>query len=814
MVIKEEPAMSPTTSQSPTMDESVVVLPMMSSPSESVTIEQEFKIKEEMLSSSTQPSKMMAQSDVETEPESCDEKENEGEKNDESLEMNGNGLVESSKSNSKPLICLRENCLQEKNENVESEPQKLIENQIEEKIDQDETKNVCEPSTSGKTIHYFYNQNENNLELMSSIQQHSQANSISSQSDIFPVRNKKRKRTLELSESSSSLSEENDEKKAINLKIFIDNLSSKKIESSTKTLKEELKNVIGRKSFVQLSKIFKHSTNDQAEEIRDESDSTEERQRNFKRKKPRRKRKRTEADKLKAQVLQYFDADEIFKAQRLRSRTKKSYEENSQSFFEMTNNSNQINDESRIETSSELLEELVNKPTNSTSKHVFLEKLDLERTKVLATESNVVVPQFETNQNKSDQPQVVENSVISDAGNSKNVESNVEVVVEQMVVAVEDVVVPTTDMIEINTADDDVIIIEKKVDLIEIDDENDDSSIVIPLCKVIKTEEVLGSEAVLQSSSNQNANSIEIFSQSPSEEAPNPAASHLPQPLITEREPSNRLRPWLSCIDSKHSKAVAVMLKEQCLLSTFKCMGALCEFYTKDSQSFLCHLEMHENFQCQDAESFKRCSYCDFKGTDSENLLVHLETVHGNDKFVCLNCFYRSIAPGNVTNHAIKFHNNDTLTTYNESDIKCLATFGEQLEEAKGLKTKNVRPISCAGKFGNFIIFEKNNHKCLLSLIACKQKFHIYKEFISHFKEQNCVINAFECNKCKEKITLTTYQQHLENCYNIARYQCAFCRKGFKNTCDVTRHLADRHSSNFPVYWERKREGNDSVQLR
>lgn len=93
-------------------------------------------------------------------------------------------------------------------------------------------------------------------------------------------------------------------------------------------------------------------------------------------------------------------------------------------------------------------------------------------------------------------------------------------------------------------------------------------------------------------------------------------------------------------------------------------------------------------------------------------------------------------------------------------------------------------------------------------------KFDIFDEFLLHFNTEHPKAHKMKCSKCSKATSVEFYKQHLEECYNIAQLQCAYCVRGFNNVQDIYRHLADHHSSNFPVFWERRRDQNETMHLK
>jgi hypothetical protein len=128
---------------------------------------------------------------------------------------------------------------------------------------------------------------------------------------------------------------------------------------------------------------------------------------------------------------------------------------------------------------------------------------------------------------------------------------------------------------------------------------------------------------------------------------------------VTNRSEINQLRPWLpwnTNKDNKNKKSVEFMLRPECICAAYKCMGSTCTFYTNDLLLFSFHLKMHESNLEQDSLNFKRCAYCAYLTTENRRLIMHLQTIHNDDNYFCMNCFYRNSEEENLANHLKCFH--------------------------------------------------------------------------------------------------------------------------------------------------------------
>lgn len=158
-----------------------------------------------------------------------------------------------------------------------------------------------------------------------------------------------------------------------------------------------------------------------------------------------------------------------------------------------------------------------------------------------------------------------------------------------------------------------------------------------------------------------------------------------------------RLRPWLNLIDSKRPRDVTIMLRQACLFDMFKCMGSLCSFHCNKPEDFLSHLLIHEKFHNVDSYNFRRCSYCNFVGSDSSDLMTHVKTVHKNDQYACIKCFYRSVVTANVNFHTEKYHS-DSSGVFIDCKIGVPLDLRIGVKEVREIRHKFVLPITCPCK--------------------------------------------------------------------------------------------------------------------
>lgn len=162
------------------------------------------------------------------------------------------------------------------------------------------------------------------------------------------------------------------------------------------------------------------------------------------------------------------------------------------------------------------------------------------------------------------------------------------------------------------------------------------------------------------------------------------------------------LRPWLSKPIKKFVNSKIKMLEKEALVATFKCMGKNCDYYTNSWTEFDKHLKNHLETIPGDIASYIICPYCDYCYTQGEtnpttNLIKHIFTEHGFDKFQCKYCFYRSCANFNVVEHQ-KIHHRMQPHKFIQLIANKKREYHKELETIKQNCGKFIKPLVCASE--------------------------------------------------------------------------------------------------------------------
>lgn len=242
------------------------------------------------------------------------------------------------------------------------------------------------------------------------------------------------------------------------------------------------------------------------------------------------------------------------------------------------------------------------------------------------------------------------------------------------------------------------------------------------------------------------------------------------------------LRPWLRKPSTKNPHTTAGLLTSTALKATFKCMGSSCSFFTSDPTLFLRHMTFHDKFTPGDRVNYMTCCYCVFEIPEGkpEDVVDHIKSAHGCDKFQCAFCFYRSCVDFNVLTHQNNFHKMKPRKIFEIQGTR-LRNDTFEMELVKKKRAEVVPPIVC---------------------VFCRASFYVFKTFLNHVNEHQITVSS-KCLKCCEKTNKITLLKHLVNCYGFGLYQCVYCRFGTNTFEIMSSHIANEHPSKMPMFCER-----------
>lgn len=259
----------------------------------------------------------------------------------------------------------------------------------------------------------------------------------------------------------------------------------------------------------------------------------------------------------------------------------------------------------------------------------------------------------------------------------------------------------------------------------------------------------------------------------------------------TEQQlPAAVLQPWL---DIQFPKSIeGNLLTTVALSATYKCMSSACIFYTNYGNLFRKHLAFHDRHALNDKKRcYLMCSYCEFSGKTAIELHVHIDSAHCHDRFQCTYCFYRSCNDFNVITHQLIYHKGQHNVLIKCKLIKPMDRKAE-LEMVKKSRFHNVEPIIC---------------------VFCRGIFYAFDIYLQHVSEHSDNLRA-KCIKCGLEATTRTIYHHLVECHGYGLYQCVYCKYG---TCEfqlIASHIAHKHPSNIPMFYERVQYKNPDGSLK
>lgn len=165
------------------------------------------------------------------------------------------------------------------------------------------------------------------------------------------------------------------------------------------------------------------------------------------------------------------------------------------------------------------------------------------------------------------------------------------------------------------------------------------------------------------------------------------------------------MQPWeKSRTNVKSKKACTSMTNKNGLISTFKCLGKMCSFFTSNATIFHEHLTLHSRSEKDSLfDFFLFCSYCSFEATSIDSLIEHIHELHCANQYQCPFCFYRCIEAQSCSVHVKNYHNEKPHIFY-ECPVKDVKYDINKLNIRLLENRENfVLPVPCSGKF-NFIL--------------------------------------------------------------------------------------------------------------
>ncbi|XP_053676686.1 zinc finger protein Xfin-like [Anopheles nili] len=243
----------------------------------------------------------------------------------------------------------------------------------------------------------------------------------------------------------------------------------------------------------------------------------------------------------------------------------------------------------------------------------------------------------------------------------------------------------------------------------------------------------------------------------------------------------NIIQPWLLKSMRKHWEWCCPMLDVESLYHIYKCMGNFCCFTTDNTSAMINHLEKHD-----DASGILSCSYCAVGTNSITELIDHIQRHHGQCRYQCKFCFYRSLDAANVYNHLQLYHLEEHSSTESILQIP------------QHPEIPRVHYMTDAVK-------AKVRHK-MLKCTVCHENFLVIASYIQHMQLEHHS-NVITCCWCLKTIKKYAIATHLLTHY-IGIYECLFCEYACNIKQSMQRHLSNVHSSK-PLFCSKRRECKD-----
>ncbi|CAO1388172.1 unnamed protein product [Diamesa hyperborea] len=255
-------------------------------------------------------------------------------------------------------------------------------------------------------------------------------------------------------------------------------------------------------------------------------------------------------------------------------------------------------------------------------------------------------------------------------------------------------------------------------------------------------------------------------------------------PPITKFFKFSAMQPWVQSRPNVKSKnACASMTSKHGLISTYKCLGRMCSYYTSSAVFFHCHLRHHSRSKKDSLyDFFLFCSYCSFEGNTVDSLIDHIQELHCANQYQCPFCFYRCLEAQSCSEHVKNYHNEKPLIFY-ECPVKGV---GYDVNKLNMRLVENresfVLPVSCS---------------------VCVKPFYTFKKYTVHMSNHAYEKPTNEAKQNKVCLDMAKLHELIEN-KEFGLYQCLFCLYGSDIEDDMRAHLANKHPSEFSYVCKRE----------
>ncbi|XP_052888830.1 uncharacterized protein LOC128297259 [Anopheles moucheti] len=256
--------------------------------------------------------------------------------------------------------------------------------------------------------------------------------------------------------------------------------------------------------------------------------------------------------------------------------------------------------------------------------------------------------------------------------------------------------------------------------------------------------------------------------------------------LLTSTEQTthikNILKPWTKESLTKCWDWCSPMLDEESLKNLYKCMGSYCSFNTNNTSEMLSHLHAHE-----DSVDILKCAYCVATFKEIHELIAHIKIEHGQCRYQCSYCFYRSLDSANVFNHQKIYH----------IEERCAEKSIMELPEHHEIPRLEYMNAAVKGKVRQKVL------KCTV----CNEQYLAISSYIQHIKLVH-LGTPVACCWCRKEIIKDNAAVHLLTHY-IGTYECLYCDYACNIKQMMQRHLGNVHATK-PMFCSKRREVADA----